>query len=94
MKYSILIVDDEKEFGNSFSKILIAKGYNAFFTADPLTVNSIMNNQEIDLIIMDIRMPKLGGIDLLKIVKKDRREIPIIMVTGYPSVDSAVQSMR
>ncbi len=94
MKYSILIVDDEKEFGNSFSQILVTKGYNAFFTTDPLTVNSIMHNQDIDLIIMDIRMPKLGGIDLLKIVKKDRREIPIIMVTGYPSVDSAVQSMR
>jgi len=94
MKYSILIVDDEKEFGNSFSQILIANGYNAFFTTDPLAVNSIMHNQDIDLIIMDIRMPELGGIDLLKIVKKDRREIPIIMVTGYPSVDSAVQSMR
>ena len=49
---------------------------------------------DIDLILLDIEMPELNGIELLKSLKAKDPSIPIIMITGYPSVDNIVQSMK
>ncbi|KPJ87067.1 MAG: Fis family transcriptional regulator [Spirochaetes bacterium DG_61] len=94
MAFSILIVDDEEELGSSLAEIFSSRGYDGFYTTNPLEVTSLLNIKDIDLIIMDIKMPELGGIDLLKIVKKQNRRIPIIVITGYPSIENAVQAMK
>lgn len=94
MESTILIVDDEKEMCVSLSEFFTSKGYNTLYTVDPLKVDDLINKSKIDLIIMDVKMPQLGGIELLKIIKKKNRFIPIIMVTGYPSIKNAVQAMK
>jgi DNA-binding NtrC family response regulator len=94
LNFNILIADDEEELGSSLSEIFSSKGYNSFYITDPIKVPGIITKEKINLIIMDIRMPRISGIDLLKIIKKENRSIPIIMITGYPSIESAVQAMK
>ena len=94
MEFTILIVDDEKEMCISLSEILSANGYKTIYTIDPLMVVSIINKNKINLIIMDIKMPNLKGMDLLKNIKNIDSTVPIIMITGFPSIDNAVNSMK
>jgi len=94
MAFSILIVDDEEELGASLAEILSSNGYDASFTTNPLNVPVLLHSGSIDLVIMDVKMPQMSGIDLLRSVKKENRRIPIIMITGYPSIESAVQAMK
>ncbi len=94
MDYSILIVDDEIEMCKSLSEILQTHGYTVNYTTNPLKIKSILRERLIDLIIMDIKMPQRGGIDTLKEVKKGKKNTDVIMITGYPSVDSAVKAMK
>jgi len=91
---TILIVDDEEEYGISVAKILNSRGYSAQSIKDPLKVSSVLNNENYDLLIMDIKMPGMSGIDLLKNIKNLNKDLPIIMVTGFPSIENAVTSMK
>jgi DNA-binding NtrC family response regulator len=93
-KFSILVVDDEKEMCISLSEILSSGGYRALYTVDPSKVPMLLSGHSIDLIIMDVRMPKISGIDLLKSIKEKNNRIPIIMISGYSSVESAVLAMK
>jgi len=64
-----------------------------YFTRSSQAMCLIVEN-DIDLILLDIEMPELNGIELLKSLKAKDPGIPIIMITGYPSVDNIVQSMK
>ena len=94
MPFTILIIDDEHEVCLSLSEVLTSKGYNTLFQENPLKVMAVLNKNKIDLIIMDIKMPQLNGIDLLKIIKKELIHIPIIIISGYATVDNAVKAMK
>jgi DNA-binding NtrC family response regulator len=94
MPFTILIVDDEREMCASLAEIFESHGLDSLFTADPLAVPALIEKNRIGLILMDIKMPQLRGIDLLKLVKGRDRSIPVIMITGYPSIENAVESMR
>jgi DNA-binding NtrC family response regulator len=93
-KFSILIVDDEKEICVSLSEIIRSNGYRTLYTVDPAQVPTILSGESIDLIIMDVRMPKISGIDLLKSIKEKHNPISVIMISGYTSVESAVLAMK
>ncbi|MBN1409498.1 MAG: sigma-54-dependent Fis family transcriptional regulator [Spirochaetales bacterium] len=94
MSFTILIVDDEEEIGRSLSEIFSCEGYIPYFSTDPGEVPGLLANHEIDLILMDVKMPGTGGIDLLKQIKKMNRPVSVIMISGYPTVDNVVQAMK
>lgn len=94
MDYTVLIVDDERKMCLTLAELLRGYGLNSDFTTDPLEVIRILNENRIDMIILDIKMPKINGIDLLQIIREKNAYIPIIMITGYPSVDDAVLAMK
>jgi DNA-binding NtrC family response regulator len=93
-KFSILVVDDEKEICISLSEIIRSNGYRTLYTVDPGQVPTILSGESTDLIIMDVRMPKISGIDLLKSIKAKYNRISVIMISGYTSVESAVLAMK
>ena len=86
MDFLILIVDDEHEMCLSFSEIFQKEGYQTIISTNPLNVDKILTDNSVDLILMDIKMPELSGIDLLKKIKKADRTIPHFMITGFPSI--------
>lgn len=93
-KPSVLVVDDELEMCSSLVELFQDEGFLACSTIDPASVLELLSRQEINLILMDIRMPEVGGVDLLGMVKEKYPHIPIIMITGYPSVETAVRAMK
>jgi DNA-binding NtrC family response regulator len=90
----ILVVDDEVVVVNSIRKTLLRKGYvvdEAFTGTAALTR---IFAQKYDLVLLDMRMPDLNGLDLLPKIKRHRPDLPVVMVTGYASIDTAVEAIR
>ena len=94
MAFTVLIVDDECEVCLSLSEVLQSKGYSTVSQDDPREVLELLSQRNVDLILMDVRMPEIGGIDLLKIIRKTHPLLPVIMISGYASVESAVRAMK
>ncbi len=79
----VLIVDDEDRIRELLTDTLSALGYHTFSTKDGKDALSFLKRQNIDLVIADIRMPKLDGISLLKLIKKEKPDLPVLIITGY-----------
>jgi len=90
----ILVVDDERTVCNSINKILSRKGYSVDKSLNAEEAMIKINNNKYDLVITDMRMPKVSGIELLELIKKYYPELEVVMITGYPSVDTAVEAMK
>ncbi|MCI5209914.1 MAG: sigma-54-dependent Fis family transcriptional regulator [Candidatus Electrothrix sp. ATG2] len=90
----ILIVDDELSM-RDFLKILFEnEGYEVTVASDASMALDLAFNDPFDVVITDIRMPGMSGLELLEELKKHFPELPIIMITAYASPDDAVQAMR
>ena len=91
---TILIVDDEKSM-REFLKILLAKeGYEVLAAADGEQALDMLAENSIDLVITDIRMPGISGLELLAKIKDEDEDIPVIMITAFASPNDAVQAMK
>lgn len=90
----ILVVDDEKTVCDSMKKILSRKGYDVDNTMNAEDAVKKINETNYDLVITDLMMPKISGIELLQIVKEHYPELEVILVTGYASIESAVQATK
>lgn len=90
----ILIVDDEQSM-RDFLKILLHKEGHQVLTAKNAQIGlDIIRNQQIDLVISDIRMPVTSGLDLLEDIKEYDSDIPVILITAFASPDDAVLAMK
>ena len=94
MDYHILIVDDEKELCVSLSEILMEEGYPTVYTSDPRETPAILARTHVDLIILDIRMPGMDGLQTLAQMKMLDPGMEVIMLTGHASVDAAMEINR
>jgi DNA-binding NtrC family response regulator len=94
MKYNILIVDDEKNIREGLGKALELEGYKTFLAADGDEALQLVENEEIDLLIADLKMPGLSGEELLKKVVSSYPTVPVIILTGHGTIESAVKAMR
>ena len=90
----LLIVDDEKEMRISLSKILSSAGFESEYTTHPLEVKRLLAEKHFDLVIMDIRMPEISGLDLLQQLRAALKSIPVIIVSAYASVENIVAAMK
>lgn len=93
MSEKIVIVDDEKRMCDSLSVLLEKEGYDVKTYQSSVEAAQSIQNSRLDLLITDIKMPDLSGLDLLKTVKKVDNDIPVILMTGYASLDSAMEAI-
>lgn len=93
-KGNILIVDDEKNQLELLRSFMEMEGYRTFLASDGMEAKVQMNRFPIDLILLDIRMPNMGGIEFMKIVKKEKKNVKIIIVTAHKSFEYAVEALR
>jgi len=90
----ILVVDDELSM-REFLKILLEKsGYGVTVAPDGATALEIIQNETVDLVITDIRMPGMSGLELLTELKQYSADLPVIMITAFASPDDAVMAMK
>ncbi len=94
MKFNVLVVDDEKNIREGLGKALELDGHNILLAADGQEAWETIENEEIDLIITDLRMPRLSGEELLKRVVDSYPTVQVIILTGHGTIETAVQAMR
>lgn len=91
---TLLIVDDEPLKRATLDIELSAAGYRVLQAADPITALQYLEEQPVDVVVTDWRMPEMDGIQLLERIKTRWPQVHVILMTAYSSVDSAVQAMR
>jgi two-component system response regulator HydG len=94
MKPKILVVDDEPSHRRMIEAVLDAEGYEIKQADNGQAAIAAVEDRFYDLVIMDIRMPKVGGIEALKKIKEISPGIPIILMTAYASVGTAVEALK
>ena len=91
---TILIVDDEKNYLVVLEALLSAEGYEIVTARDAKMAVSILREADLDLVITDMKMPGMSGMELLEKCKKINPEIPIIMMTAFGTIEMAVEAMK
>jgi two-component system NtrC family response regulator len=91
---TILIVDDEKNYLVVLEALLGAEGYEIVTARDAKMAVSILREADIDLVITDMKMPGMSGMELLAECKKINPEIPVIMMTAFGTIEMAVEAMK
>lgn len=94
MQYTILVIDDEKNIREGLAACLEMEGYKVILANNGKTGLACLRKGDIDLIITDLRMPEIGGEEILVKVVLENSGIPVIILTGHGSIDSAVDAMR
>ena len=94
MNFTILIIDDEKNIREGLSAALELDGYSVKLAANGAEGLGLIEKGDIDLVITDLRMPGISGEEVLAKVRGESPGIPVIVLTGHGSIDTAVDAMR
>jgi DNA-binding NtrC family response regulator len=92
-KKKILVVDDEQNSREGLTKILIKEGYEVIAAESGEDALVEAKKQDFDLIITDLRMPEISGIDVLEKIRAKKPDIGVIIVTAYGEVNSYLKAM-
>jgi len=90
----VLIVDDEEVVRLSHLRSLQSANCNAKVAEDGLKAIQVMEEQAFDVILLDLRMPNLDGMEVLKTIKKRWPDCEVVVITGYPTIESAKEAVR
>ena len=94
MKKKILIVDDEKDTCEILAEILEDEGYDASYVLSGRSALRKIKENKPDLVLLDIKMAEMDGIDTLERMRKLEKEIAVVMITAYDSLDTARKAMQ
>jgi len=93
--FPVMLVDDEEQALNSFEMTLRSARMNHFVRCqDSRDAIPLLSGQEVEVMLLDLRMPHLSGEELLPMVVSDFPEVPVIVITGANDVDTAVKCMK
>lgn len=93
-KKEILLVDDNINVLTVLSDIMKTLGYLVIEAKNAQEAMEIVKQKSLDLVILDLRMPDIDGIQLMRSIKKEKEGIPVIIYSGYPSVHTAVEALK
>lgn len=94
LKFKVLVVDDEVDFLETLVKRLKKRQITATGVTSGKTALELLENEHFDVVILDVRMPGMDGIETLKAMKRMRPIMEVIMLTGHASVESGMQGMQ
>ena len=93
-KVHLLLIDDEKNYLLVLETLLTEAGYAVTALNDPETALAFLEESEVDIVITDMKMPRISGREVLERVKKNWPHIPVLIMTAFGSIESAVEAMR
>ena len=94
MKPRVLVIDDEEIIRLSAKRVLEPEGYEVKAPASPVEALSFFDRESWDLVLLDLKMPEMDGIEVLRRVKEVSPETEVVIVTGYGTIQSAVAALR
>ncbi len=92
--HRILIIDDDTYFLESLKNLLVYKKYAVKTCANPVAVLDILKKTDFELILLDVKMPGMDGLEVLEQIRVHDPQIPVIMVSGQSSISNAVQAIK
>lgn len=90
----ILIIDDERSIRSVLSEILVFEGYQVLEAENGKEGLALLLNDSFDLVFCDVKMPVMDGIELLEALSKNQISVPMIMISGHGTIDTAVEAIR
>lgn len=93
-RLTALLIDDDLSGLTIFGEVLRRDGFEVLTAADGRTGVSVASGGAPDVIVLDLRLPDLSGIDALRMIRRAVRTVPVIMMTAYPTTTSVVEAMR
>lgn len=90
---TVLVVDDDEGMRETLTAIL-RREYRVITAASAETGLDLLRNEDVDLMLLDVRLPRMGGIDLLKIVKETHSVVEVIMISAINEIETAVQAIK
>lgn len=90
----VLVVDDETDFASALTARLSARGFDAHFVSSGEEALAALPERTIDVIILDLKMPGMGGLEALRRIRASSPDIKVIVLTGHGKVDSGIEGMR
>lgn len=91
---SILVLDDEKVFRKEIKEFLYGEGFTVLTAERPSEAFNILGENRIDILILDLRLPEMDGLQVLAKVKEEYPDIEVIMITGHGDMDAVINAMR
>jgi two-component system NtrC family response regulator len=91
---NVLVVDDEPVVGRSCSRALSEDGYRVNVALNGAEALNMIQSDSYDVALLDLRMPGSGGLDVLRKIRKVSPGTEVVVITGYPSIDNAKESIR
>lgn len=94
MNLNVLVVDDSKTALAALEEVLTQLGCRAALSGSAAEALKLLDRREFDLVLSDLVMPDMDGLELMKRIKDRRPQIPVILITQYASLDTAVEALR
>jgi len=90
----VLLVDDEIDFVATLAERLRMRGIKTESVASGMEALSALTNHTFDLMVLDVKMPGMGGLDLLRLVRTQYPDLPVILLSGHGSTSDGMEGMR
>lgn len=93
-KRRVLVAEDEQALARSLLRLLTGAGYEVVIAADGTAAVEAVKSQEFDVILSDIQMPGMSGLDLLRMVREHDLDVPVVLMTADPRIETAAQAVE
>ncbi len=90
----VLIIDDEDFICENLQRILKEEGYESIVSRTAKEALEIVKSTSVDLVLLDLNLPDMPGLEVLRTLKKEDPDILVVIITGYASVESAVEAIK
>ncbi|MGE4423284.1 MAG: response regulator [Pseudodesulfovibrio sp.] len=94
MAEKVLLIDDEVEFLEALSERMEIRGMDVTTAENANAAVSAINSGDFDAIVLDLQMPDMNGIDMLKIIRKTNPDMQVILLTGQATLEAGIQAMK
>ena len=94
MTEKVLLIDDEKDFIEALAERMESRGMNVSATVSPKEGLDIVEKETFDAIILDLKMPEMDGLEVLKKIKDKNPDLQIILLTGHATVQKGIEAMK
>jgi two-component system, NtrC family, nitrogen regulation response regulator NtrX len=91
---TILVIDDEAGIRDVLREIIADEGYRVFTAEDGIEGLQIVESERIDLVVLDVWLPNMGGIDVLKQIKTEHPDVEVVIISGHANIDLAVKAVK
>jgi DNA-binding NtrC family response regulator len=90
----VLLIDDELQVLAAYGRVLRAAGLSVVQVSDTTQLSQVLASNDFDLVISDIRIPRVSGLDVLRTVRQRNPDLPVVLMTAVGDLDSAMQAME